>query len=212
MKKLTDIIQNEGRYLGDSILKVDSFLNHQVDGELMMEIGQQLFERLNNAQVNQRPITKILTAEASGIVPALATAIAGGCRMIYARKSISKTMTDTYYSSDAVSRTRGSAVTFYVNSRFLSSDDNILIIEDFLATGSSIGALMNIAHQVGANIAGIGTVIEKPCERGREALRERLVTDCPIASLACLHFEDNQLVTQLGCLAIESRLNNEAKA
>ncbi len=203
MQKLIDSIQAEGRYLGHSILKVDSFLNHQVDSELMVEIGRQLFERLNNAD---KPITKVLTAEASGILPAMTTAMAANCRMIYARKSISKTMVDDYYTAKAVSRTRGNDVTFYANSRFLGPDDRVLIIEDFLATGSSISALVDIVNQSGATLAGIGTIIEKPAEQGRAVICQHLQKDCPVASLACIDFDDNKLVTGLGHLHIEKSL------
>ncbi len=204
MQKLIDKIKAEGRYLGNSILKVDSFLNHQVDSELMMEIGQQLFKRLSDS--TDKPITKVLTAEASGILPALTTAMSGNCRMIYARKSISKTMVDDFYTAKAVSRTRGNDVAFYVNSRFLSPDDNVIVIEDFLATGSSISALVDIVQQSGANLIGIGTVIEKPAENGRAVIGKALQQDCPIASLACIDFENDELVTSLGNLQVERNI------
>ncbi len=195
MQKLVDKIKAEGRYLGNSILKVDSFLNHQVDSELMTEIGQQLFKRLS---CTDRPITKVLTAEASGIMPALTTAMAGNCRMIYARKSMSKTMVDDFYTAKAVSRTRGNDVTFYVNSKFLLPEDNVLIIEDFLATGSSIAALTDIVYQSGANLIGIGTVIEKPAENGRSVIGKALQNNCPITSLACIDFDNDKLIVSKG--------------
>ncbi len=200
MQKLIETIRAEGRYLGDSILKVDSFLNHQVDAGLMTDIGQALFERLKPAGA---PITKVLTAEASGILPALTTAVAADCRMIYARKSRSKTMVDSFYTADAVSRTRANAVTFYVNQQFLTPEDNVLIIEDFLATGSSISALVNIVQQAGAQLAGIGTVIEKPSEKGREVISRQLPQPCPVASLACIGFDDDNWVAELGRLQVE---------
>lgn len=202
MQKLVDMINAEGRYLGSSILKVDSFLNHQVDADLMSEIGCQLFVRLNEYS-SDKPISKILTAEASGILSALTVAQAAQCRMIYARKSVSKTMVDEFYTADAVSRTRGNAVTFYVNTQFLTADDNVLIIEDFLATGSSISALANIVKQSGATLMGIGTVIEKPAEQGRKVIRTHLPNTCPIASLACIAFEREQVVTELGHVVTE---------
>ncbi len=205
MQKLINTIQAEGCYLGDSILKVDSFLNHQVDSDLMVEIGQQLFKRLNKGE---KPITKVLTAEASGILPAMTTAMASGCRMIYARKSVSKTMVDNFYTAKAVSRTRGNDVTFYVNSQFLSPNDNVLIIEDFLATGSSISALVDIVKQSGATLLGIGTVIEKPAENGREVIAKHLPNNCPITSLACISFENDNLVTVLGKSHIENAITS----
>ncbi len=198
MQKLIDTIKAEGRYLGNSILKVDSFLNHQVDSELMTEIGRQLFKRLSVAANTDKPISKVLTAEASGIMPALTTAMAGNCRMIYARKSMSKTMTDEYYTANAVSRTRGNDVTFYVNSRFLSPDDNVIIIEDFLATGSSISALADIVYQSGANLIGIGAVIEKPAEKGRAVIGKALQKNCPIVSLVCIDFENDNIIVKKG--------------
>lgn len=203
MQKLVEMIEAEGRYLGNSILKVDSFLNHQVDAGLMENIGRELFSRLSAH--SDKPITKILTAEASGILPALTAAMAGNCRLIYARKSVSKTMVDSFYTADAVSRTRGNDVTFYVNSQFLTASDNVLIIEDFLATGSSIAALVDIVKQSGAQLAGIGTVIEKPSEQGRVAIRTHLPNDCPIASLARIHFDNDTVATELGRLVIEKQ-------
>ncbi len=214
MQKLIDTIRAEGRYLGNSILKVDSFLNHQVDCELMTEIGEELFKRLTfdgRPVFDGKPVTKIVTAEASGILPAMATAMAGGCRMIYARKSISKTMTDDYYSAKAVSRTRGDDVTFYVNKKFISPDDNVLIVEDFLATGSSISALVDIVYQAQAKINGIGTIIEKPEECGLDvigqALRKR---DCPVVSLAQISFENETFAVSEGrtILVKENQLTN----
>ncbi len=187
MQKLIDTIKAEGRYLGNSILKVDSFLNHQVDSELMTEIGKQLFKRLSDTANTDKPT--------------------GNCRMIYARKSMSKTMVDDFYTAKAVSRTRGNDVTFYVNSKFLLPDDNVLIIEDFLATGSSIAALTDIVYQSGANLIGVGAVIEKPAENGRAVIGKALQHNCPIASLACIDFEDDELITSLGCLDNQS-INN----
>ncbi|MBS9778539.1 MAG: xanthine phosphoribosyltransferase [Gammaproteobacteria bacterium] len=195
MQRLVDKIKSEGRYLGNSVVKVDSFLNHQVDSELMAEIGKELFRRLNDPT---QPITKVVTAEVSGIAPAFATAMAGGCKMIYARKSLSKTMTDRYYHANAISRTRGNDVTFYVNSNFLSADDNVLIIEDFLATGSSISALVDIVTQSGASLCGIGTVIEKPAEKGREVIAKHTHDDCLVVSLASIRIENNELVVESG--------------
>lgn len=200
MQSLIDAIRNEGRYLGNSILKVDSFLNHQVDPDLMTEIGRTFFERLGKN--HSKPITKILTAEASGIMPALTTAIEADCRMIYARKTASKTMVDEFYEADAISRTRGNPVTLKVNKNYLKAGDQVLIIDDFLAVGSTIGAMAEIIEQAGADLIGIGAVIEKPAEGGRERITQHIVNACPIASLARITFGNaDEIIVDAGKIA-----------
>jgi xanthine phosphoribosyltransferase len=198
MLKLCEFIQQEGRYLGQSIVKVDSFLNHQVDVALMNEIGKVFSDYFSAA--SDKPITKVLTAEASGIMPAMATASLLSCRMIYSRKTVSKTMVGDFYQADAVSRTRGDDITLRVNKNYLGASEHVLIIDDFLAAGSTIAAMADIVQQSGSTLAGIGTVIEKPQENGQIKLRQRqnIGHDLPILSLAQIQIENDNFTVSSG--------------
>ena len=176
MQALKERIVQEGRNLGRGILKVDGFINHQVDPVLTMEMGQELGNRF--APVGA---TKVLTAEISGIAPALMTALALDIPVVYARKSKPITMPDETYTQSAPSHTKGKQVELIVSPEFLSSEDRVLIVDDFLATGNTIAALVRIVEDSGATLVGIGAVIEKTFEGGRDALSS---LDVPIESLA----------------------------
>lgn len=165
MESLKARILAEGRNMGRGILKVDSFVNHQVDAALMYEVGQELARRFAN-----QGITKVLTAEISGIAPALMTALALGVPIVYARKTKPITMPETIYIRTAPSHTKGQEVALMVSPEFLGPGDRVLIVDDFLATGKTIDALVKIAHDAGAEVVGIGAVIEKTFEGGRAAL------------------------------------------
>ena len=186
MQELVERIRTEGRHVGGGIVKVDGFLNHQVDPALTERMGEQFVERFRDPG----PVTRVLTAEASGIPPALATARLLGVPLVYARKRHSALMQDDDFRADAVSRTRGDAVTLRIARRFLAADDRVLIIDDFLASGSTLAALVAIIEQAGAALAGIGCVIEKPQEGGRARLAGRHV---PIVTLARITFEGDTL-------------------
>ncbi|MCD6291607.1 MAG: xanthine phosphoribosyltransferase [Anaerolineae bacterium] len=176
----------EGRNLGRGILKVDSFINHQVDPALMMEVGQALADRFRDAGV-----TKVVTAEISGIAPALTTALALGVPVVYARKSKPITMPDSPYRDVAPSHTRGRSVELLVSPEYLGPEDRVLLVDDFLATGQTIAALVRIVRQAGATLVGIGAVIEKTFEGGRELLQPLGV---PIESLAIItSMEDGRI-------------------
>jgi xanthine phosphoribosyltransferase len=178
MQELKDRIQKEGRNLGRGILKVDSFLNHQIDPGLMARAGQELARRLAHTQP-----TKVLTAETSGIAPALATAIALNVPVVFARKSPPLTMDYTIVQENAMSRTHGNQVALMVSTEYLRAGDRVLIIDDFLATAQTITALARLVEKVDAQLVGIGTVIEKSFEHGRENARQLNV---PIESLAVI--------------------------
>ncbi|MDM8519688.1 xanthine phosphoribosyltransferase [Anaerolineales bacterium HSG6] len=165
MQQLNERIQNEGLNLGRGILKVDSFLNHQVDPALMLAVGQTLAR-----QFDDLPITKVLTAEISGITPAVMTALELGVPVVYARKQKPITMPKQVYRQMAPSHTKGHNVELLVSPEFLGADDTVLIIDDFLATGNTISALIQICQQAQATVLGVGTVIEKRFEGGRERL------------------------------------------
>lgn len=183
MEELKERILKEGRNLGGGILKVDSFLNHQIDPALMVRLGNELAQRL----AHTRP-TKVLTAETSGIAPALATAAALDVHLVFARKSPPLTMDYTIVSEDAKSRTFGKLVQLMVSTEYLRPGDRVLIIDDFLATAQTIGALVRLVRKVNAQVVGVGAVIEKRFERGRENLQH---VDVPIVSLAVIANMDN---------------------
>lgn len=186
MQELVERIKTEGRHVGGGIVKVDGFLNHQVDPALTDRMGEQFVRHFADAG----PITRILTAEASGIPPAVSTARLLNVPMVYARKSHSALMEADDYQADAISRTKGNAVTLRISRRFLHADDRVLIIDDFLASGSTLAALVAIIEQAGATLAGIGCVIEKPQEGGRERLAGRHI---PIVTLAKITFDGDTL-------------------
>lgn len=165
MDVLRERILSEGRNLGRGILKVDSFLNHQVDPILMDECGRELAARLRSVGA-----TKVLTAEISGIAPAVATALHLRVPLIYARRTRPVTMPDQVLLTVAPSHTRGQMVELIISPEYLSQGERILIVDDFLATGQTILGLARLAQAAGATVVGVGAVIEKIFEGGRDAL------------------------------------------
>jgi len=165
MEALKERIRTQGQNLGRGILKVDGFINHQVDAELMMEAGRELAARFAGAGA-----TKVLTAEISGIAPALTTALCLNVPVVYARKTKPVTMTDPVYVEAAPSHTKGISVFMMVSPEFLGPGDRVLIVDDFLASGQTIGALVRLVRHAGAELVGIGALIEKSFEGGREEL------------------------------------------
>ncbi len=165
MQLLQERILAEGRNLGHGILKVDTFINHQVDPQLMMAAGEELARRFRN-----QGATKVLTAEISGIAPALATASALGVPVVYARKVKPITMPAESYRETAPSHTKGRLVELFVSPETIAAGDRVLVVDDFLASGQTIGGLIRIVEQAGAVLVGVGAVIEKSFEGGRAAL------------------------------------------
>lgn len=176
MEELRERIQVEGRNLGKGILKTDSFINHQIDPALMDQIGKEMGRLFADANAN-----KVLTAEISGIAPALATGQALGVPVVYARKTRPVTMTGPVFVEVAPSHTKGRDVFLMVSTEFLGAGDRVLVIDDFLATGATISALVRLVNHAGAELVGIGAVIEKAFEGGRQDLEALSV---PIISLA----------------------------
>jgi xanthine phosphoribosyltransferase len=187
MDSLKKRIMQEGTNLGGGILKVDSFINHQVDPVLMDDCGAE-FARLF-AGVNP---TRVLTAEISGIAPALMTARHMQLPVVYARKNKPITMPDQVYLTVAPSHTKGSMVELIVSPEYLGHGERVLIIDDFLASGSTIMGLARLAQAAGAELVGVGALIEKSFEGGREALRHLNV---PIHSLVCISSMENGQIT-----------------
>jgi len=171
-------IITDGKNLGNGILKVDGFINHQVDPVLMDDCGRELASRLGRAQP-----TKVLTAEISGIAPAVATARHLGIPLVYARKQKPITMPDQIFLTLAPSHTKGRNVELIVSPEYLGREERVLIVDDFLATGQTILGLARLAQAAGATVAGIGAVIEKSFEGGRAALAHLNV---PIEALAII--------------------------
>jgi xanthine phosphoribosyltransferase len=171
-------ILRDGKNLGGGILKVDSFINHQVDPALMDTCGREFAKRFAKVAA-----TKILTAEISGIAPALMTALHLNLPVVYARKTKPITMPDQVFLTLAPSHTKGRMVELIVSPEYLGHGEKILIIDDFLATGSTIHGLVRLAQTAGAAIVGIGALIEKSFEGGRAALNELGV---PIESLVSI--------------------------
>lgn len=178
MKELEERILRDGRVLGGGILKVDSFVNHQVDPLLMNNCGKEFAKYFASVGA-----TKVLTAEISGIAPALTTAIHLGLPVVYARKHKPVTMPDQVYLTLAPSHTKGRMVELIVSPEYLANGEKVLIIDDFLASGQTILGLVRLAEASGAKVVGIGALIEKLFEGGREVLKS---VGVPIHSLACI--------------------------
>ncbi|MBI4928341.1 MAG: xanthine phosphoribosyltransferase [Anaerolineae bacterium] len=178
MEVLKQRILRDGRYLGNGILKVDNFINHQVDPEMMDACGVE-FARLF-ADVGA---TRILTAEISGIAPAVMTGKYLKLPVVYARKSKPVTMPDTVYLTVAPSHTKGRMVELIVSPEYLSRGERVLIIDDFLASGATILGLIRLAQAAGSEVVGVGTLIEKAFEGGRESLAHLHI---PVHSLALI--------------------------
>ena len=181
MRSLVERIRNEGRNLGQGILKVDGYINHQLDPVLTAEMGQEFARRFSAAGVET--VTKIVTAEVSGIAPALTVAMAYGVPVVYARKHRPITMPEGFYSSAAPSHTKGGIVQLMISPEYLTATDRVLLIDDFLATGKTISALVEVIVQCGATLCGIGCLVEKSFESGRQRLEHLGV---PIITLAII--------------------------
>lgn len=187
MKLLEERIKKDGMVLGENILKVDSFLTHQVDFSLMKEMGKTVAERFKDTG-----ITKVVTIEASGIAPALYVAEALDVPMIFAKKAKNITMTEGILTAEVYSFTKQVTSTVSIVSKFLSSDDRVLIVDDFLANGQAAKGLIDIIHQAGASVEAIAIVIEKSFQDGRALLEQSGQT---VVSLARIEkFENGQVV------------------
>jgi xanthine phosphoribosyltransferase len=187
MEALIQRIKKEGKNLGNGILKVDGFVNHQVDPELMFACGQEFARRFEAVGA-----TKVLTAEISGIAPALTTAYHLKLPVVYARKHKPITMPDQVLLTLSPSHTKGRLVELIVSPEYLAGGERVLIIDDFLASGATMLGLVRLAEAAGAKIVGVGALIEKVFEGGRAALAHLNV---PIEALACIrHMEGDEIL------------------
>ncbi len=166
MKLLEERIRTEGRVKPGNILKVDSFLNHQIDVALYEEIGKEIFRLFGDAGV-----TKVLTIEASGIGLACAAARELKVPALFAKKNRTKNIDGDVYMAAVESYTQGVTYTVIVSKKFLSPEDRVLIIDDFLARGQAMFGLVDIVSQSGAELAGCAIAIEKGFEEGGKKLR-----------------------------------------
>jgi len=182
MNFLEERIKKDGKVLSENVLKVDSFLNHQIDPKLMLEIGKEFAERFAN-----EGITKIVTIESSGIAPAVMAGCYLNVPVVFARKRKSLTLTDDLLTASVHSFTKNITNEISISNKFIAETDRILIIDDFLANGQAALGLVEIVKQGGAEVIGIGIVIEKSFQPGAQILKEqglRVESLARISSLA----------------------------
>lgn len=165
---LKERIKKDGKVKDGNILKVDSFLNHQIDVDLIDKVGEEFYNRFKNEKV-----TKVLTIETSGIPLAVATARHFKCPVVFAKKMKTKNIAGEVYTSKVMSFTHGINYDVIVSKDFLSSDDNVLVIDDFLANGEALTGLIKIISDAGANLVGCGVAIEKGFQPGGESIRRK---------------------------------------
>ena len=182
MKLLEERIRSEGIVKNGGILRVDSFLNHQMDAALFREMAREWKRRFADAEV-----TKILTIEASGIGLACIAAEEFGCRAVFAKKTAGTNMDTDVYSTKITSFTKGRVYDVVVSKRFLKAEDKVLILDDFLANGCALTGLMDMVNQAGATLVGCGIAIEKGFQEGGQRIRESGVR---LESLAILESMD----------------------
>lgn len=168
LKKLRRKIAESSRVVDGDVIKVDSFLNHQVDIDMINEIGKEFKEKFADIKVD-----KILTAEVSGIAIAAIVAQYFNVPMVFARKTESKNLDEDKYESEVYSYTKEKIYKMMVSKQYLNKDENILIIDDFLANGKAIRGLIDIVEKSDSNLVGLGVVIEKGFQDGGKDLREQ---------------------------------------
>lgn len=191
MEELKKRIIKDGTVIGNNIVKVDSFLNHQVDTSLLEQMAHEFYELFKNKKVN-----KILTIESSGIsVAAYVAKYFNYCPLVFAKKSVPNTMNDDFYYFDARSFTKGTVNRIIVSKKYINKDDNILIIDDFLAHGEALKALTHIVEEGNAKVEGIGIVISKNFQKGYDTIKSKgydLKVLAPIKSIenGIIEFEE----------------------
>ena len=168
MKLLKEKIMSEGIVLNDAILKVDSFLNHQIDPELMMAIGKEFAARFGSEKID-----KVFTIESSGIACALTTALCLHVPVVFARKQKSELMSSPAYTTKVYSFTKKVTSDVSVLKKFLHEGETVLIIDDFLANGAALSGLIELVEQSGATLVGCGICIEKAFQPGGDMLRSK---------------------------------------
>ena len=190
MKLLEDRIRQDGVGLRGNVLKVNQFLNHQIDPQLMYEIGQE-FARL----FKERPVTKILTVEASGIAPAIMAGLVMNVPVLFARKKKPSTLDDMTYTAEVYSYTKKVTNTISVDSKFLSENDHVLIVDDFLANGQAVKGMLEICRQADVKVEGVGIVVEKSFQEGADWIKGQGIR---LESLARISSFENDAVHFVG--------------
>ncbi|SHK47090.1 xanthine phosphoribosyltransferase [Selenomonas ruminantium] len=189
MELLKERILTEGYCLSGNILKVDSFINHQIDPEFTMEMGREFVRRFADVKID-----KVLTIEASGIAIGMAVAYELKKKLVFARKNPSLLMQEDMYTCPITSYTKKEAKLVYVLKKFLEAGENILIIDDFMADGNAALGLANIVEQAGGNVVGIGIAIEKSFQQGAERVRKAGYRVESLARIASLENEQIRFV------------------
>lgn len=187
MKLLEQRILTEGKVLPGGVLKIDSFLNHQMDPMLMSEMAKELKRLYADAGVN-----KVLTIEASGIAIAIMAGYEFQCPVVFAKKNKTKNISDNVYSVEVESFTHGKVNTVVVSKEFIHPGDRILIVDDFLATGAALVGLKALVEQAGAEVVGAGIAVEKVFQGGGNKLREQGMR---VESLAMIASMDDTSLT-----------------
>ena len=181
MKILEERILADGKIKPGGILKVDSFLNHQIDPQLLYDMAEELHTLYDGQGIN-----KILTIEASGIAIAAVTGLVFHCPLVFAKKSKSSNISDDLWSTRVESFTHGNTNTVVVSKEYLGKGDRVLIVDDFLATGAALKGLIDLCHQAGAEVAGCGIAIEKVFQGGGNELRASGVRVESLAMIASM--------------------------
>ncbi len=187
MKALEEKILKNGRVYAGNVLKVDSFLNHQLDVDFLMEMGREIQRLFKTSQ-----ITKIITIESSGIAIAMAAAVSLHVPVVYAKKNRTSNLSPDTYTAKVHSYTHGVDYDAVISKEYLKPEDKVLIVDDFLACGSALNGLLSIIEQAGASVAGIAIAIEKGFQHGGDMLREKGIK---VESLAIIEsMNDNKIV------------------
>lgn len=182
MKLLEKMVISDGKVYDNNVLKVDSFLNHQIDPKLMNEMAKVFY-----SYFKEKGITKVLTIEASGIAPAILVSYLLEVPMVFAKKSKPSTITgDNFYSSSVYSYTKNITSNIIVSKDYISKNDNVLIIDDFLANGEAVRGLVEIVDKAEANVSGIGILVEKSFQKGRLELEKSGFDICSLCRIASL--------------------------
>ncbi len=186
MKLLEDRIRRDGKIYEGDVLKVDSFVNHKIDVRFIYELGKELYRLYGDCGVN-----KILTIEASGIGIACLVAMHFDVPVVFAKKSKSNNISPNVYASKVESYTHGKTYDVLVSKEFLGEGDRVLIIDDFLAKGSALKALISLAKDAGARVVGAGIVIEKAYQGGGDLIRNEMgVRVESLAKIAAMSVEE----------------------
>ena len=189
MDLLKEKIVKEGQVYPGNILKVDCFLNHQIDCTFLREVGKEFHRLFKDEGVN-----KILTIEASGIAISTVVAQEFKCPLVFAKKNKTKNIAGDVYSSSIESFTHSTTYNIIVSEKFLNPGDKVLIVDDFLAIGNALKGLIDLVKQSGAELAGCGTVIEKGYQHGGDALREAGIRVESLAIIESMNDETGEIV------------------